>query len=310
MQKRTKNYLRIIVLILLLLISIQQTFAISGIDLTQKASVTLSFCPTDSPASQVRFKLYKVADVTEKGKYMLTDTFNSYPISFDDKNIDWRNIATTLTGIIASDSIAPTYDGKTDTTGKLVFENMPLGLYLVMGDPFNANRNIYTPESFMLALPGKDADDNWCYNITAEVKYSSRPDSENINIEVIKVWDDNDFKGRPETIAIELYDGNSLMDSIALNKSNNWHYTWNDVYGATVYSVKEKDVPSGYYVNIERKNNTFIITNTKPEEPVKKPESLPQTGMLWWPVPILAVAGIICIIVAIARHRKSSHEKE
>lgn len=310
MQKRTQNYLRIIALVLLFLISTQQALAISGIDLTQKASLTLSFCPKNSPASQVHFKLYRVAQVDEMGKYTLTNDFSSYPIALDAETIDWRNIATTLTGFVAADSIMPTYDGKTDTDGKLSFENMQLGLYLVMGDPFNANRSIYTPESFMLALPDRDVENNWSYDVTAKVKYSSRSDSEKINIEVIKVWDDNEFKERPESITVELYDGTSLVESVALNKSNNWHYTWKDVYGATVYTVKEKDVPSGYYVNIERKNDTFVVTNTKPDEPVKMPETLPQTGMLWWPVPILAAVGIICIIVGIARRKESNHEKE
>lgn len=311
MQKHIQRYLSIIVCILLLVLSVQQAFAISSIDLTRKGAVTLTFCPDDEPASQVYFRLYKVADVTEKGEYVLTDDFNSYPLTFDDKeNIDWRNIATTLTGYVAADGIEPTYDGKTNKDGKLSFNDTELGLYLIIGDPFDMNRTIYTPGSFMLALPDRDENDNWRYNIPAEVKYSSRPDSENTDIEVIKVWNDNNSSNRPDSVTIDLYDGSSLMDSVVLNKSNNWRYTWSDVYGAAQYSVKEENAPSGYYVNIEKKNDTFVITNTKTDEPVKKPERLPQTGMLWWPVPFLAVAGILFVIIGLVRRKGNNYDEE
>ncbi len=46
---------------------------------------------------------------------------------------------------------------------------------------------------------------------------------------------------------------------------------------------------------------------TEPEtEPVPPQEELPQTGVLWWPVPILAAVGIALIIVGVELRKKKS----
>ena len=66
-------------------------------------------------------------------------------------------------------------------------------------------------------------------------------------------------------------------------------------------------MPEGYYVSTDRAESTIVVTNTA-KQPVsdkkntqdqsKKTEAkLPQTGQLWWPVLVLLLAGIICIIV-------------
>jgi hypothetical protein len=54
-------------------------------------------------------------------------------------------------------------------------------------------------------------------------------------------------------------------------------------------ATKEVDI-SGYVVNIDQHGDTFLLTNS----PVKP--SLPQTGVLWWPVPVLAAAGLVFLI--------------
>ena len=90
---------------------------------------------------------------------------------------------------------------------------------------------------------------------------------------------------------------------------------------------------SGYTVNVTQEGITFVVTNTyipgKPGEP--KPgdgdpddgtmiedsdipfsvlgatqqgmQTLPQTGQLWWPIPLLVCCGLFCIVVGVIRHR-------
>ncbi len=41
-----------------------------------------------------------------------------------------------------------------------------------------------------------------------------------------------------------------------------------------------------------------------PGEPVPLAFALPQTGMLWWPVPILATAGMLCYLIGWMKNRK------
>ena len=46
-----------------------------------------------------------------------------------------------------------------------------------------------------------------------------------------------------------------------------------------------------------------------PEQEIALP-MLPQTGTLWWIVPILALAGIVMFVVGFCRNRRGSHEEE
>ena len=39
-------------------------------------------------------------------------------------------------------------------------------------------------------------------------------------------------------------------------------------------------------------------------EPVPLAFALPQTGMLWWPVPILATAGMLCYLIGWMKNRR------
>ena len=74
-------------------------------------------------------------------------------------------------------------------------------------------------------------------------------------------------------------------------------------------------MPEGYTVSISREGITFVITNTlKPfEEPEPTPtpgtpdtpgENLPQTGVLWWPVPLLAVLGALLLLLGWGLRRR------
>ena len=53
---------------------------------------------------------------------------------------------------------------------------------------------------------------------------------------------------------------------------------------------------------------------TKPTSPATNPttspggKKLPQTGQLWWPVPVLACCGLGCIVVGLFRRRRAGDE--
>ena len=83
-----------------------------------------------------------------------------------------------------------------------------------------------------------------------------------------------------------------------------WTYTWNDlpVYDnqgkEIIWTITEKAI-SGYTADVTVKGDYFILINY-----VVKP-TLPQTGMLWWPVPVLAAAGMMFIFIgALMRRRR------
>ena len=68
------------------------------------------------------------------------------------------------------------------------------------------------------------------------------------------------------------------------------------------------DVASQPKTDLEREVTTKPTTS-----PTTKPASssggkLPQTGQLWWPVPVLACGGLGCIVVGLIRKRRAGDE--
>ena len=67
----------------------------------------------------------------------------------------------------------------------------------------------------------------------------------------------------------------------------------------------------GYTVSITQESGTFVVTNTPKQPSVMPPTdqpkepTLPQTGELWWPVPVLAAAGLLLIAAGAGKKRKA-----
>ena len=64
----------------------------------------------------------------------------------------------------------------------------------------------------------------------------------------------------------------------------------------------DKPAVPGYSSSIRETGDTFILTNT-PER-----QKLPQTGLLWRPVPVLAAAGLLPLILGMLLRRKNDHD--
>jgi len=57
-------------------------------------------------------------------------------------------------------------------------------------------------------------------------------------------------------------------------------------------------------------NQTPLINPPSSKVPLSAGPKLPQTGQLWWPVPILVCAGIFCIAVGLIRRREIFNEEQ
>ena len=75
-----------------------------------------------------------------------------------------------------------------------------------------------------------------------------------------------------------------------LYAQNNWQVTYTDMPESDAYSVKEVDVPKGFTATYKQNGYIFTVTNTS---------TLIQTGQLIWPIPVLAVGGMLFIAVGI-----------
>ena len=304
LRNRIGLYAAMLLLALALFGLPSQAFAADPIDVDKECSLSVNLANGNVPAEGVEFRVYRIAEVSRAVEFTPVESFSSYGIDLEEPNAEtYRQLAALLPGHIAADGVFPSAATLTDTDGFAKFSGLETGLYLVVGDVHHGYREYLTPDAFVVSLPQRLEDETWEYNVTSQTKYSLRPDTEPVSLEVLKVWSGDESGDRPESVSIELYDGSNLHDTIVLSKANNWSYRWDDLYGDTLWSVREVKAPNGYTVSVDRQDDRFVITNTATKS-ASYSEKLPQTGVLWWPVPVLALAG--CALIALGVRGRNS----
>ena len=96
-------------------------------------------------------------------------TFKITKLNFDLQNGDWTKFPKTAAGVKDADKSATTFEQTTDAEGKVSFENLDLGIYLV--EETNAPDGIVTGAPFIVSIPMvNEASDAWNYNVVAYPK--------------------------------------------------------------------------------------------------------------------------------------------
>lgn len=320
-KKEMQRIGRFLVFCLLALLLPVQTLAAQD-TAKEDTSLTLHY-----KYGKTTFTFYKVADFSEDGQFNLVQPFSEYTdkITYLNRLEDldteaWRTLAITLDSCVRSDiSIKNAYQGQTDQNGTMVWNNLEKGLYLITGEMTQDEKYIYKPIPTLVTVPNQDAKGEWNLHVVVE---HDKADVEEISKEtqeckVLKIWKDsgNESK-RPKEIAVTLLKDGTAYDTVVLNKKNNWKYSWTDLESGHDWKVDEMTVPIGYTKSIEKNSQQYVITNTyqtneNSSRPTDSPSSgssaLPQTGQLWWPVPLLAVLGIIAFMIGWVR-RKTDKE--
>ncbi len=285
-----------------------------------KGSISI-VCPVEG----MELSLYRVADYDEDGSFTLTGNFAKYAVSLKQDNQEgWQGAAYTLSDCAGRDNIRADAAGKAGSDGTVCFTDLTRGLYLVRGQQTESQDGgktvLYTPQVALIALPdaapGTDP-----YQVTGVLKYEKKElqTETKRKLHVLKVWKQDTEKSRPASIEVELLrtdaNGNTTVaDRQILKKDNQWAYTWEDLSAQAQWSVTEKEVPAGYTESTGREGNTVILTNTATVavqgSGAVTAQKLPQTGQLWWPVPLLSVAGAGCLLIGRKlRHSKENQEK-
>ncbi len=157
-------------------------------------------------------------------------------------------------------------------------------------------------------------------------------DNNSTSISVLKKWDDKGHEeDRTKSVTVTLFENGKVYDSVELNESNNWYHTWNGINSESDWYVAETPVPN-YTVLVEKQDSAFIVKNTRsdsdsdtdsstysdndsdtdtvPSSDVasKHTPSLPQTGTLWWAVPVLLALGLVIFFIGFIVRRGSDDE--
>lgn len=114
------------------------------------------------------------------------------------------------------------------------------------------------------------------------------------------MWNTDESTGTTDSVTVQLLKNGNAIKTAILNAQNNWQVTYADIPESDAYTIKEVDIPKGFTATYQQKDYVFTVTNTS---------TLIQTGQLVWPIPTLAISGMLLIatgIVLLYRKRKTS----
>lgn len=249
-------------------------FAYERIDTSAVTSLELRYMDNNIALSDVNFSIYYVADITETNNYILSDAFADYSVDLSaDSSEDWLILASTLSGYAARDNTEPFADGKIGSDGTVEFEDLPVGLYLLVGAYTVKGNYGYTATPYLLSLPNLDENDEWEYDVTSEIKYEKKYIGSETQRKVIKVWNDSEVDSRPASVTVQLLRNGKIYSEAELSESNGWTFTWMDLDDAYNWQITEKDVPDGYTVTVSLDGTTFTVTNTGTPSDQQSPDN-------------------------------------
>lgn len=300
MLKRIK-YIWILLAAVLVVVGIPQSVqASAAVPMEKNGSLVIEYKSDDMPISGAEFQIYKVADMMQEGSLSVSKEYAEF--SEELKNADdaaLQELAEAVSIFSEEQQIAPFETAISSENGYVALpEQQPMtaGLYLITGDSVEIGNNMYTPKSFFVLLPSKGTDGEWVYDLRVQPKFDVKTKTSEVS--VVKIWKDDGYESkRPAQVKVQLMRGDAVVETVVLNKENNWKYNWKDLEAAYDWNVKETNISTDYEMSVECKNFTYYITNTYVGETVTPDDKLPQTGVLWWPVPVLAFFGIIFFFV-------------
>ena len=231
--------------------------------------------------------LCRIAELNNTGYYPTT-AFESSGISISGivNNPD-ETVAKTIADYVKEKNIETL--SKVSENGKASFSDLNLGIWIV----FCEENSKYTFNPYIVFLP-YESKGNLYYEVSSAPKVEdSNPDE--ISVYVIKRWEDknNAAKKRPESVVVELLNGNTVVSSVELSETNGWAHTFLRVAKDDAYSVREKSVTDYKAIYSGDVTNGFVVTNSYTGE------KLPQTGQYWRPIVIIAIAGAGFVLLGI-----------
>lgn len=311
-----KLFKRILPLLLALLLLPVSASAAGFVDLDRTTTVTITAQFEGMPMEGMILKLYRVSDMDKTGELTVREPFTPYASDLDIRGRNdaaWQETAEKLERWVILNQMEPMSQATVNEEGVARLSDLPMGLYLVLTEGLEKDGQVYTVSPFFLVLPERDSRDRWNYDISAKAKPAENP--KRMDYQVIKLWKDTCHpEKRPESITVRLYcDGVPYGEPVKLPENGRWSHTWKNLDVNHKWTVVEETV-SGYTSEIATDGTTFLVTNTHthsttPTTP-SKPGKLPQTGQLWWPVPVLLWAGVLCLVIGLIRRRGSRYENE
>lgn len=301
---------RILALLLLLLVLPMPASAAGDIDLSRDTMLTVYALYGSTPLVGMKVEVYRVASVDSRGALTVLAPFQEYAGALDirgENDAAWQQMAQTLEHVVTFRELPADESITTNEKGIAAFGTLSRGLYLVRADAVELGNFVYATAPFFVMLPRENAATNsWQYQVEARAKVSEN--DRHVDVSVSKNWKDSCVPAHEHPkITVYLWRGATLWDTVTLPQNGSWSYTWEGLEARCSWYVTEKPVEGYTQVDpVGVDGFDFTITNVCDKKPTQsgKPGKLPQTGQLWWPVPVLLCAGLLCLVVGLVRRRR------
>ena len=312
--------LGLVMMVFSLLVS--QVAAIEKRDVNHEVTLTVYHAPESTPAKDVEFEAYKIADIDENTRFVLFGDFAQYKDVIELEGItnpDYEKLGETLKGFVARDGINPTSVALTDANGKAEFGGIDQGLYLVLGKKYTRDNKTYFFQPSLVCVPALDDKDAWVYNVEITPKYTT----EDLDrLKVIKIWTGiTPRKGL--VIEVDVLCDGEVYETLKLSAENDWQAEVENLENGHEWSIAENTISTEewrvtvsknlYMYEIENKGVPFTPEEPTPDAPtpevpdVERPE-IPFTGLIWWPVPLLMSLGFGLFVIGLILRRSDAKE--
>ena len=275
---RRKLFLLSIAL-LLVITSVTTAFA-ADFDPLQPGSITVTLTEQyeKTPIVGAQLQVYYIATVgiNTNGNlnYIFTPEFAQLGFEIDDPEL-----ASKLEAYLSENTVTAT-TVLTDEAGTAVLTDLPLGLYFIRQT--NPAEGFAPCAPFLVTVPVV-TDDGYVYDVNATPKTEV---AKLTDITIKKVWNTDASSQATDSVTVQLLRDGKVVETAILNKDNNWQVTYTDMPESDAYTIEEVDVPKGFTATYKQRGYVFTVTNTS---------TLIQTGQLIWPIPVLALAGVLLI---------------
>lgn len=287
------------------------TDAKEPISIDRDCTLTISYGYDGTIFADQTVDLYKVADVSADFRYSLTEAFASSGLILNGVQTqgEWNVIRSTLGVHILANNTAPVQTSQTDALGQACFTQLTPGLYLASALNIVQENLTCCFDSVLVALPGLGAEGLWQYQVSVTAKPQVLPPitpDEEIQLKVIKLWrGDEGSSERPQSVEVDLFRDGVKCETVILSQENHWSYSWSAKKDGARWSVVERNVPNGYVMTVEERENSFTLTNTKiSDTPIDPPPTGDTSNILLYVV-LMLLSGVVLLMIGVVGKRRS-----
>ncbi len=280
---------------------------------------------------------------TFKSEFGTNETFDIYDLVTSQFQEKWVE---TLSTVIAENSIEATQSGVSDSNGQTVYSELETGAYMLISESITKDEWLYSFEDFITAIPlFIDGEFVYNITASPKKSKTEFEDPEYYYV-VKRWSDSGYEGNRAAYVTIHIFCDGVEVETVKLSADNNWSYKWKsekghkwtvtedpvEGYSSSVSrdgntfvitntyippdepdepdEPEEPDVPSEPgepdYPNLEETPGGEVLGMIRKIGEVLGAKRLPQTGLLWWPIPFLVIAGLLFIGLGIRSLKKKA----